>query len=94
MKSRNLVLGSVLGAGLLAGGLVLAQNPPAPDVDPVRHPHLASAQKHILEAFDSLTHAQQANDFDLEGHAAHAKQLLEEASREVKESARASNHRR
>lgn len=94
MRKRNLALGSILGMGLLAGGIVIAQNPPAPDIDPQRHPHLASAQRHILEAFDSLSHAQQANDFDLDGHAAHAKELLDQASHEVKEAARASNHRR
>jgi hypothetical protein len=92
MKNRNLVLGGALGVGLLAGGILIAQNPPAPDIDPHRHPHLAQAQKHILEAFDSISHAQQANDWDMQGHAAHAKDLLDQASREVKESARVADH--
>ena len=84
MNTRKLVLGSVLGVGLLAGGIIIAQNPPAEDIDAHRHPHLAAAQHHILEAFDSASHAQQTNDFDLHGHAAHAKELLLQASRELK----------
>jgi hypothetical protein len=93
MNKRNLALGGVLGLGLLAGGIVLAQNPPAQDIDPHRHPHLSMAQHHLAEAFDSINHAQQANDWDLQGHAAHAKDLIDQASREVKEAARASDHR-
>src|SRR5271163_2632409 len=77
MKNRGLALGSVLGMELPAGGIVTAQNSPEQDIHPARHPHLASAQCHIMEAFDSPNHAQQANDFDLDGHAAHAKALLD-----------------
>lgn len=92
MKNRNLALGCALGLGLLASGVVIAQAAPEQDINPQRHPHLAASQKHIMEAFDSLTHAQQANDFDLDGHAAHAKALLDEASHEVKRAAYAADH--
>jgi len=34
---------------------------------------------------------QQANEFDLGGHAARAKELIDQASRELKEAARAAN---
>ena len=94
MKNRNLMLGSLLGVGLMASGILIAQRPPEEDIDPARHPHLASAQRHIMEAFESINHAQEANDWDMDGHAAHAKKLLDEASHEVKEAARSANHRR
>ena len=91
MKTRNLVLGSALGLGLLAGGIVIAQNPPAENIDPNRHPHLAAAQHHIHEAFGEITAAQHANDFDMGGHAEHARKLLDEAAGELKVAAEAAN---
>lgn len=93
MNSRKVVVGSVLGVGLIAGGILIAQGPPAENIEAARHPHLAAAQHHIRESFDEIAQAQHANDYDLKGHAEHAKQLLAEASRELKESAEASNHR-
>ena len=94
MTNRNIALIGALGTGLLASGIMIAQGAPERDIDPHRHPHLASAQKHIMEAFDSISHAQQANDWDMDGHAAHAKELLDQASHEVKEAARVADHRR
>lgn len=93
MKNRDMFLGGLLGVGLMATGILIAQGPPERDIDPGRHPHLAQAQKHIMEAFDSITHAQQANDWDMEGHAEHAKKLLDEASHEVKQAAWIADHR-
>jgi len=93
MKNRNFVLGSVLGVGLLAGGIVIAQNPPAENIDPNRHPHLAAAQHHIRMAFDEISTAQHANDWDMGGHAEHARKLLDDAARELKVAAEAANRR-
>jgi DNA-binding transcriptional regulator PaaX len=90
---RRFVLGSFLGLGLLAGGIVIAQNPPAENIDPNRHPHLAAAQHHIRMAFDETSNAQHANDWDMQGHAAHARELLDQAARELKLAAEAANHR-
>jgi hypothetical protein len=72
-------------------GLALAQ--PALNVDPKRHPNLAAAQQLSAQAFDRLSAAQQANEWDLGGHAAHAKQLLVQANDEMKAAALASNQR-
>jgi DNA-binding transcriptional regulator PaaX len=91
MKTRNLVMSGVAGAGLLAAGIVIAQNPPAENIDPNRHPHLAAAQHHIRMAFDETGQAQHANDWDMSGHAAHARELLDQAARELKAAAEAAN---
>jgi DnaJ-class molecular chaperone len=48
-----------------------------------RHPHLTQADKDINRAFTQLTDAQKANEYDLGGHAAKAKELLDEAKHEV-----------
>jgi len=47
------------------------------------HPNLLAAQKLAAQAFDKLTAAQQANEYDLGGHAAKAKTLLEQVKKEI-----------
>jgi hypothetical protein len=81
-------------SGLLAlvlGGLAFAN--PAVNIDARRHPNLAAAQQLSAQAFDRLTSAQQANEWDLSGHAARAKQLLVQANDEMKAAALAGNQR-
>jgi hypothetical protein len=48
------------------------------------HPNLLAAQKLAAQAFDKLTAAQKANEYDLGGHAAKAKDLLRQANEEIK----------
>lgn len=72
---------------LLLAGTAIAQR----DVSPRRHPNLAAAQRLIGQAMGRLTAAQQANEYDMEGHAAKAKELLEQADREIKAAAEAAN---
>jgi F0F1-type ATP synthase membrane subunit b/b' len=92
MKRNRVVLGGMLSMALLFGGLVGAQvKPPAENVSGKRHPNLAAAQRHLEQAFDKIQAAQQANEFDLQGHARKAKELIDQASRELKEAAEASN---
>ncbi len=90
MKVRSIVFGSILSAGLVAGGFALAQ--PDRDIDHGRHPNLAAAQRLTQLAWDKINAAQQANEWDMDGHAAKAKELLDQASRELKEAAEAANH--
>lgn len=90
MKVRSLIFGAVLSAGLIAGGYALAQ--PERDISHGRHPNLAAAQRLIDQAYDRITAAQQANEWDMHGHAAKAKDLLDQASHELKEAAEDSNH--
>ena len=64
---------------------------PARNVNPHRHPNLAAAQKHAQLAFEKITAAQKANEWDMAGHAAKAKDLLEQANNELKQAAEAAN---
>jgi hypothetical protein len=75
----------------MLGSLGYAQKPPAENVGGKRHPNLAAAQRLCVQAFDKIQAAQAANEFDMDGHAAKAKDLLDQASRELKEAAEAAN---
>jgi hypothetical protein len=74
--------------------MLFAQQRPADNINPQLHPHLAKAQRICNQAYDALVEAQGANDFDMEGHAAKAKQLLVEASHQIKAAALAANKER
>lgn len=76
---------------LVCVGVVYAQDRPIHDVNANRHPNLAEAQDLIGHAWDKLSDAQGANDWDMHGHASKAKDLLVEASREIGEAARDAN---
>ena len=91
MKNRNRLIGIVLVLALLCTGLMFAQKKPAQNVGPKRHPNLAAAQRLTSQAFQRITDAQNANEWDLAGHAQKAKQLLDEANEELKKSAEISN---
>jgi hypothetical protein len=89
MKVRSIVLGAILSAGLIAGGFIVAQ--PARNVSPARHPNLAAAQRLTAQAYQRICDAQQANEWDMQGHAAKAKQLLDQANNELKQAAQSAN---
>ena len=81
---------------VLAGGLAFASalafaQEPAQNIDPARHGNLASAQTMVREAYDKLSDAQQANHFELGGHAGRAKELMREANDEMKMAAIVAN---
>jgi hypothetical protein len=86
MKIRNLILSCALVLGLAASCVTVARA-----VDPYRHPNLAEAQSLIAQAIDRVTAAQQANEYDMNGHAARAKDLLMQANHEIQLAARAAN---
>ena len=89
MTTRNMFLSGAMGLGLMACGITLAQ--PASNVSGARHPNLAAAQRFAQQAYDKVTAAQEANEFDMDGHAAKAKGYLEQASNELKAAAEAAN---
>jgi hypothetical protein len=62
---------------------MMASAEPVQNVDRSRHGNLAAAQELIAQAFARISDAQAANDSRLGGHAAQAKQLLEQAATEV-----------
>lgn len=49
------------------------------------HPNIAAAHKLIMKAMKRIDAAQKANEFDLGGHAAKAKDLLSQAENELKQ---------
>ena len=90
MKISKTMLGIMLGAALVGGGLAVAQKP-VQDVSGKKHPNLAAAQHLSEEAYNKITAAQQANEWDMEGHAAKAKELLDQVNKELKLAAEAAN---
>jgi len=89
---KNAVLGSILSLGLLFGSLVYGQmGMPQQNVSGKRHPNLAAAQRLCDQAFEKIQAAQQANEWDMSGHAAKAKELLDQASHELKQAAESAN---
>jgi len=83
---NKLLVRVLLAAALLCGVVAIAQN-----VNPNRHPNIAAAERLSQMAYQKIVAAQQANEYDLNGHAQKAKELLEQATRELQEAAGASN---
>lgn len=81
------------GLFLCLGTVAIAQRP-AENVSPGRHPNLAAAQRLSRQAWQRVVDAQQANEWDLGGHAQRAKELLDQVNNELKLAAEASNRRR
>jgi hypothetical protein len=90
MKTMRIV-GVVLISVLLWTGLLFAQARPARNVSARRHPNLAAAQRLAAQAYQRIVQAQQANEWDLHGHAQKAKELLDQANQQLKLAAEASN---
>ena len=88
MTSR--ILTPVIAAALLIGGYAIAQ-PPKENVSKARHPNIAAAQRFSEQAYQKITAAQEANEWDMQGHAKKAKQLLEEVNNELRQAATAAN---
>jgi hypothetical protein len=91
MMRGNVLVRVVLALALLCTGVLFAQRRPAQNVSPRRHPNLAAAQRFSEQAYQRVVAAQRANEFDLGGHAQHAKELLDQVNRELKQAAQESN---
>ncbi|HWC97491.1 MAG TPA: hypothetical protein VG456_12090 [Candidatus Sulfopaludibacter sp.] len=87
---RTRVFATCLGCALVLGGAAVAQRPKE-NINSGRHPNLAAAQRLSEQAFEKISAAQKANEFDMQGHAQKAKELLEEASKELRAAATAAN---
>jgi hypothetical protein len=74
---------------LFCVGVTYAQTKPAQDVNPKISPNLAAAQTYMVDAFNKLTASQVINNYDMNNHAATAKNLLIQASSEVSAAAKA-----
>jgi len=88
VKTR--VLAALAGLLLLAGGVAVAQRPQR-NVSGARHPNIAAAQRLSQQAWQEVLDAQKANEWDMDGHAQKAKNLLDELNRELKLAAEAAN---
>ena len=87
---KNRILTTSLGCLLAIGGIAIAQ-PPKRNVSPGRHPNLAAAQRMSQNAYEKITAAQEANEWDMQGHAKKAKELLEQVNKELKLAAESAN---
>ena len=89
---RKLLVRAVFVSTLvLCSGLSQAQKKPAENVSAKRHPNLAAAQRLSEQAYQKVVAAQKANEWDMEGHAQKAKELLDQASQELKKAAEEAN---
>jgi len=84
------VFAPIIASLLLIGGIAIAEQP-AQNVSKGKHPNLAAAQRLTNQAFEKITAAQQANEWDMQGHAKKAKDLLDQANNELKQAAQAAN---
>jgi len=85
---RNRIL--LAGASIVAlAGLIFAQ--PKQNVSAGRHPNLAAAQRLSAQAYQRVLDAQKANEWDMQGHAQKAKELLDQVNNELRQAATAAN---
>jgi F0F1-type ATP synthase membrane subunit b/b' len=89
MKTRLFAI--VFGALLTVGAVAFAQKP-VTNVSAARHPNIAAAQRLSQQAYEKIDAAQQANEWDMNGHAQKAKALLDQVNNELKQAALAANH--
>ena len=66
---------------------------PIQNIDPQCHGNLAAAQNLVVQAFERLSDAQVANNYQLGGHVQRAKELLRQANEEIKLAAETANQR-
>ncbi|HVV82781.1 MAG TPA: hypothetical protein VHE35_06860 [Kofleriaceae bacterium] len=79
-------------ASLMTFGMVgTAFAGPKVNVSAKKHPNIAAAQKLAKQAYDKIVAAQKANEYDMNGHAQKAKDLLEQVNDELKQAAEAAN---
>jgi len=88
---KKSILAGVCALLLVIAGIAFAAQPPVKNVNPHRHGHLAAAQRHARQAYEATLEAQRANEWDMNGHAQKAKELLEQVNNELKQAAEAAN---
>jgi hypothetical protein len=93
MTKSRIMLGAVLCAALIGGGIAAAQKPER-DINPQRHANLAAAQELCVQAWLKVEEAQKANKDELGGHAQRALELLEQVNHELKQAAEFADHRK
>jgi apolipoprotein N-acyltransferase len=89
MAKRIVLIGIALCAAFALGAMVFAQAPRVTVGD--RHGNMRAAQELIQQAWEKVDVAQQDNNYNLGGHAGKAKDLLAQASEQIKQAAEAAN---
>jgi apolipoprotein N-acyltransferase len=89
---RILMIGIALVVAFVLGAVVSAQQPPVNVGE--RHGNMRAAQQLIQQAWQKVNEAQQDNHYNLGGHEGKAKELLTQASEEIRLSADAANSHR
>jgi hypothetical protein len=87
---RNIILSLIVSALMLSGSAAYAEEPVL-NISPRLHPNLAAAQRLSRGAYNKIVVAQKANEWDMEGHAQKAKELLDQVNNELKLAAEAAN---
>ncbi len=87
---RNIALSITAGA-LMLSGIAAYAGEPVLNVSPKKHPNIAAAQRLSRNAYDKIVDAQRANEWDMDGHAQKAKELLDQVNNELKLAAEAAN---
>lgn len=87
---KKLLSALALSVAVIAAGNAFADKP-VRNVSGKRHPNLAAAQRLSNQAFNKIIAAQRANEWDMNGHAQKAKELLEQANEELKAAAQTAN---
>ena len=90
---KNVIFPLIVSMLMLAGSAAFAQEPMR-NVNPKRHPNIAAAQRLSQKDYEKIVAAQQANEWDMDGHAQKAKELLDQVNHELKEAAEAANRHR
>ena len=88
-RNIPLVAGVTMFAGL--GSLVIVAQTPNVNIGN-RHGNLRAAQQSIVQAYQQIEAAQNANNYNLGGHADRAKVLLRQADEELRLAADSANH--
>jgi F0F1-type ATP synthase membrane subunit b/b' len=88
---KKSIVASVCALLLVLAGIVYAAQPPVRDVSHRRHPNIAAAQRLARQAWEKIVAAQRANEWDMEGHAQKAKELLDQVNNELKRAAGEAN---
>lgn len=92
MQLKKTLLAGTLTLASCGAAIGIAQRP-VQNVAPGRHPNIAAAQRLTEQAYNRVVMAQQANEYDMNGHAQKAKELLDQANRELKMAAETANAR-
>jgi hypothetical protein len=92
MIKKAVLMGVALCGAFSLGVMARPQGGPPPVDVGDRHGNMRAAQQLIQQAWFKVDEAQKDNNYNLGGHAGRAKELLSQASGEIKASAEDANH--